>query len=117
MGLLDNLEGLAGAVGGSGQSASVAQALAQTVEQHGGLQSILNGFRQNGMDQHVDSWTNPATPNQSITPAQVQQGMGSGLLDEVAQKAGISPQVAQGLLATVLPMVVAHFSNQSRGQS
>ncbi|HEY0797343.1 MAG TPA: YidB family protein [Acidisarcina sp.] len=112
MGLLDSLEGLAGGAMGGGQNANVAQALAQTVEQHGGIGSILSGFRQNGMDQHVNSWTNPATPNQSITPQQVQQGMGGDLLNEVAQKAGISPQVAQGVLATVLPMVVAHFSSQ-----
>ncbi|HEY0758882.1 MAG TPA: YidB family protein [Acidisarcina sp.] len=115
MGLLDSIEGLAGGAGGqAGQQGGVAQALIQTATQHpGGLEGILNGFRQNGMDQHVNSWVNPGE-NQSITPDQVQQGMGSSMLGEVAQRAGVSPQVAQMALATVLPMVVSHFSRNGQ---
>lgn len=114
MGLLQSLEGLASGAGAGAQQSNVAQALIQTAEQHpGGLAGILNGFRQNGMEQHVNSWVNPG-PNQSITPDQVQQGMGGSLLSQIAGKAGISPQMAQVVLAGVLPIVAQHFSQNGQ---
>ena len=46
-----------------------------------------------------------------MSPNQVQQGLaGSGFIESVAAKAGVSPQVAQMAMATLLPMVIAHFS-------
>ena len=39
------------------------------------------------------------------------QGLqGSPLIAMVAEKAGVSPEVAQQLMATVLPMVMSHFT-------
>ena len=113
MGLLDSLEGMAGL--GGGQHQQVAQALAQTVEEHpGGLGGLLNQFKQNGLQQHVDSWTGPGE-NQPVSPDQVEQGMGGGLLNTVAQRAGLSPEMTKIALATVLPIVVSHFSQQGGG--
>ena len=53
----------------------------------------------------------------SLTPEQVQQGtQGTGLIDMVAQKAGISPEMAKIGMAVALPMIVAHFSHNNGGQ-
>lgn len=109
MGLLDSLEGLAGG-GSNQQTANITGSLMQALEEHpGGLAGVLDRFRQNGMDQHVQNWA--TGQQQAATPEQIQQGLGgTGLIDKVAERAGVSPQTAKVALATLLPIVVAHFT-------
>ena len=108
MGFLDSLESMAStAMEQSGNpSAKVAGGLMQALEEHpGGLQGVMNTMQQNGVDP------------QAVAAGQVPEGdqlvqslEGSGLIESVAEKAGVSPQVAQELMSTVLPMVMAHFT-------
>ena len=109
MGLLDTIESMAGQ-GGGGNNQQVAGGLMQALDQHpGGLQGVIQNFQQNGMAQHVQNWS---TGQAQATPEQIQQGVGNtGLIDEVAAKAGISPEMAKVGMAVVLPMVLAHFTN------
>jgi uncharacterized protein YidB (DUF937 family) len=110
MGLLDNLQSMAGGLSGD-QHASVATELMNAVQQHpGGLSGILQNFKQNGMADHVNSWQQPEQPNQQITPDQAQQGLGSGVVDAIAQRTGLSPTMVKGAAAVILPMMVAHFA-------
>lgn len=92
-----------------GDNAKIAGGLMQALDEHpGGLQGVMDHFKQNGMDQHVQGW---ASGQQSATPEQMQQGLGgSGLIESIAAKAGISPQMASIGLAVVLPMVMSHFT-------
>jgi len=76
----------------------------------GGIGGLLNNFRQNGMGDHVDSWQQPDQQNQPISPDQAQQGLGSGGIDSIAQRTGLSPTVVKGAAAVLLPMMVAHFA-------
>lgn len=119
MSLLDALQALSGGGQSStpqGGHVAVSQALLQEADQHpGGLAGMLDGFRQNGMDQHVNSWMGPQQ-NQSITPDQVQQGMGSDLVTRIAERAGISPGIAKSALAVALPIVVSHLSQGGQQQ-
>ena len=113
MGLLDSLESMAAnAMTNSGNSdtTKVAGGMMEALEQHpGGLGAIMQNFRNNGLGNHVDAMQNGQTP--AVTPDQVQTGLqGTGLLDTIAAKAGVSPQIAQAAMATVLPMVMAHFA-------
>jgi uncharacterized protein YidB (DUF937 family) len=109
MGLLDALTSIAG--GASPEHQGVADALSQVMQQHpGGMDGILNQLKQNGLAEQVESWVGPGT-NQSVSPEQVQQGLGASTLENIAQRAGISPTVASGVIAVVLPLVVSHFSN------
>jgi uncharacterized protein YidB (DUF937 family) len=113
MGLLDALTSIAG--GASPEHHGVADALSQVMQEHpGGMDGILNQLKQNGLADQVQSWVSPGE-NKSVSPEQVQQGFGTSMLDGIAQRAGISPQVASGVLAVVLPLVISHFSN-SGGQ-
>ncbi len=113
MGLLDSLQALTG--GGQGSAggpdhSAVSKAFLQEADQHaGGLSGLLNQFRQNGMDQHVNSWMGSGQ-NQSITPDQVQQGAGSDMISRVATRAGISPGIAKVALSAALPLVISHIS-------
>ena len=104
MGLLDSLEGMAGHQEPDGGTQSkVATGLMQSLDEHpGGLAGVLDSFKRNGMEDHVQGWATGQQP--SATPEQVQQGLGgTGLVERVAEKAGVSPQVAQVAMATVLP--------------
>jgi uncharacterized protein YidB (DUF937 family) len=110
MGLLDNIESMAGGAS-STDHASVASELMNTVQQHpGGLSGILHNFQQNGMSDHVNSWQQPNQPNQPITPDQAQQGLGSGVIDSIAKRTGLSPTMVKGAAAVILPMMIAHFA-------
>jgi uncharacterized protein YidB (DUF937 family) len=118
MGLFDSLESMATTAmenSGSDQT-KVAGGLVQALQEHpGGLSSVLDTLRSNGMGEHADAIQNGDAP--ATTPDQVETGLqGSGLLESVAEKAGVSPEVAKVALATVLPVVLAHFS-QNGGQA
>ncbi len=111
MGLLDALTSIAG--GASPEHHGVADALSQVMQEHpGGMGGILDQLKQNGLGEQVQSWVGSGT-NQSISPEQVQQGFGASTLNNIAQRAGISPAVASGIIAVVLPLVVSHLSGNS----
>src|SRR6201986_4130508 len=97
MGLLDALTSIAG--GASPEHQGVADALSQVLQEHpGGMDGILNQLKQNGLAEQVESWVGPGT-NQSVSPDQVQQGLGAATLETIAQRAGISPTVASEVIA------------------
>lgn len=120
MGLLDTIEGMAGQAMGGGQGqvqvpqdaseqGRVAGSFLQTANEHpGGLGGIMDMFRNNGMGQHVDQWQTGQT--QQATPEQVQNGLGGGMLDSIAQRAGVSPTVAKVALAAALPLILSHMT-------
>jgi len=111
MGLLDALTSIAG--GASPEHNGVADALSQVMQEHpGGMDGILNQLKQNGLADQVQSWVSPGE-NKAISPEQVQQGFGNQAVEAIAQRAGISPTVASGIIAVVLPLVVSHFSGNS----
>jgi uncharacterized protein YidB (DUF937 family) len=120
MGLLDSLESMAATAmtsGGNSDTTKVAGGLMEALQQHpGGLGAIMENFRNNGLGGHVDAMQNGQTP--TVTPDEVQTGLqGTGLLDTVASKAGVSPQIAQTAMATVLPIVMAHFAQNGSAPS
>ncbi len=118
MGLLDSIEGMArdgmgaqqGGEQGTAPNAQVAGGLMQALDEHpGGLAGVLQHFQNNGMGDQVQGWANGSQP--TATPQQMNQGLaGSGLVESVAAKAGVSPQVAEMAMATILPMVISHFT-------
>ena len=111
MGLLDALISIAG--GASPEHNGVADALSQVMQEHpGGMDGILNQLKQNGLAEQVQSWVTPGE-NKAISPDQVQQGFGSSVVASIAERAGISPAVASGVIAVVLPLVVSHLSGNS----
>lgn len=108
MGLLDTLESMAG----QNQSTQVAGSLIQEIQAHpGGLGGILDRFRNSGLDQPVNQWA--TGESQMATPEQVQAGLGgTGIIDRIAARVGVSPETATVALSTILPLVIQHFTNQ-----
>jgi uncharacterized protein YidB (DUF937 family) len=76
------------------------------------MDGILSQLKQNGLADQVQSWITPGE-NKAVSPEQVQQGLGTSTIENIAQRAGISPTVASGVIAVVLPLVVSHFSGAS----
>ncbi len=91
----------------TGQHAAMAQAVLGMLNQPGGggLGSLLQGFQQGGLGHLAQSWISTG-PNQAASPQQIEQGLGGNLLNQLAQKVGVSPQVASAILAVVLPMII-----------
>jgi len=108
MGFLDGLESMASsAMEESGNpSAKVAGGLMQALQEHpGGLQGVMDTMSQNGVDPQAIAAGGTASAEQ------IGQGLqGSPLIGMVAEKAGVSPEVAQQMMSTVLPMVMSHFT-------
>jgi uncharacterized protein YidB (DUF937 family) len=98
MGLFD---GVLGGVVGAGMVSVVNGIL----EQHGGVQGIVNQFEQNGLGATVRSWVGTG-PNQPITPAQVHQALGPDLLQQLAAKSGLPVQELAEKLSQILPQAV-----------
>lgn len=108
MGLLDNLESMAaGKVAGSNPAAA---AVLQMIQNHpGGISGLVQTFHSNGLGGLVNSWISTGQ-NQSISPDQIQQVLGSGPVQALAQKLGISPEQASSTLSQLLPTVVDKLS-------
>jgi uncharacterized protein YidB (DUF937 family) len=102
MGLLDGLVG--GAVG-----AGLAVAASRIIEQHGGVQGVINQMQQHGLGETVRSWVSTG-PNAPITAEQIHQVFGSGTIDEIARRAGMNPQQLTQQLAQFFPQAVDHLT-------
>jgi uncharacterized protein YidB (DUF937 family) len=123
MGLLDDLMSAAGASDaptGSGgtfdaQHEAMAKAVMAMVGQQGpgGLEALAQGFQQGGIGDLMSSWIGGG-PNLPATPSHIEQGMGGNMLNELAAKVGVSPQMASTLLAVVLPLVINRLTPQGR---
>jgi uncharacterized protein YidB (DUF937 family) len=118
MGLLDDV--IASALGskpGSGLASPIAMALmallaskmaAGASAQHGadgGLGGLLDRFRQNGLEQIINSWIGPGQ-NQAISPTQLHRALGQETVDSLAEQTGLAHDDLLAQLSRVLPGVV-----------
>ena len=98
MGLFD---GVLGGIVGAGMVSVVSNLL----EQHGGLQGVVNQFEKGGLGATVKSWVGTG-PNQSISPGEVHQALGPDLLQQLAAKSGLSVADLTQRLSQILPDAV-----------
>ena len=98
MSLLDGI--LGGAVGGE-----MATVVNSFIQQHGGLQGMVTQFEKQGLGPTVQSWIGNG-PNQPISADQVHQVFGSGMIAQMAAKAGLNPQDLAAKISQVLPAAI-----------
>jgi uncharacterized protein YidB (DUF937 family) len=98
MGLLDGLIG--GAVG-----AEMATVVNSLIQQHGGIQGVVTQLEQQGLGGVARSWIANGA-NQAISPAQISQVFGNGMLGQLAAKAGMNPQDLAAKLSQALPTAI-----------
>jgi len=109
MGLMDQLgQAAGGMLGGQGGQNSLLQAVAGLLGKDssiGGLAGLVQAFQKNGLGEIVNSWVSTGK-NLQVTPNQIEQGLGSDLLSQLAGKAGLSSGAASSQLAGILPDLV-----------
>ena len=98
MGLLDGLIG--GIVG-----AEMVTVVNGLIEKHGGVQGVVSQLQSQGLGATVNSWIADG-PNAPVTPDHMQKAFGEQTLNDLAAKAGLSPQDLVAKLAQVLPHAV-----------
>src|SRR5258708_24664460 len=95
MGLLDGI--LGGVVG-----ASMVSVVTGILDEHGGLQGVVDQFEKQGLGATMKSWVGTGG-NASISADQLHQVLGSDLVQQLATKAGLSVPELTAKLAQILP--------------
>ncbi|WP_435951449.1 YidB family protein [Dryocola sp. BD626] len=104
MGLFDQVTGMLG-----GGDAAKFKVILEWINQQGGIQAILEKFREKGFGETVNSWLSGAH-NQSVNPEQIQEVFGIPALSGLAQKLGIDVGGASILLSEQFPKIVDALS-------
>jgi len=100
MSLFDQLGSLLG-----GDNAGLSGAVAELVQQQGGLPGLLEKFSNGGMGELVSSWVGSGG-NLPVSAEQIQQVLGNEQVTALAEKFGIDPQQLSQGLADYLPQAV-----------
>lgn len=106
------LAGLGGGSQGQGGSLLLQVALSM-LQQNGGLDGVLNKFRQGGLAQQADSWVSTGQ-NMNISGDQLQQVLGSSTISDLASRLGMSPDQAGSSMAQLLPNVIDQLTPQGQ---
>ena len=79
----------------------------------GGLGELMDRLKQNGRDDLADSWLGPGE-NQSVAPSQLEQAIGSDVLDDLEQQTGLSRDEILARLSRDLPEAVNQYTPEGR---
>jgi len=99
-GLLENLGGLLG----GGSAGSVLS---------GGLGDLIDRFKQNGQGEKADSWIQKG-PNQQISTTQLEQALGSDVIDTLTRQTGLSKEELLSRLSRSLPDAIDSYTPEGR---
>ena len=109
MGLMDQVgQAVGGMLGGQSGQNPLLQAVAGLLGKDsslGGLAGLVQAFQKNGLGDIVNSWVSTGQ-NLPVTPNQIEQGLGSDLLKQLASKAGLSSGAISSQLSSILPDLV-----------
>lgn len=103
LGMLTNVQQTTG-----GSQAPLVQAVLGLLNQSqngGGLQNLIGSFQQAGLGEVIASWVGTGQ-NLPISAEQIQQALGSGQLNQLADASGLSQLDTAGGLATILPNLI-----------
>ena len=95
------------------RSGMLLHAALRLVQQNGGLDGMLEQFRQKGLGAHADSWLGPG-PNLHITPEQLHEVLGATSLDRAAAPLDLSAAEAGSAMAEILPVLVDQLTPEGR---
>jgi len=109
MGLLDGmLKGLLGKVLGGGSSQNPLMDVVLGLinnPQTGGLQGLIQTFREKGLGNEVSSWISKGE-NQPVSGDQIQHTLGGNFIQQIAEQLGSSKSDVSGSLANLLPEII-----------
>jgi uncharacterized protein YidB (DUF937 family) len=110
MDLSNLVNSLSGAAGAGGQDPMAAlSGVQQAIEQHGGVDGLLQKLRDGGLGSVVDSWAGTG-PNQPVEPQQLGAALGPDTVNQLSATTGMSIQSLLPMLAAILPMIINHLT-------
>lgn len=118
MSLLDQARDMLGSLMGgkvSDDHARLASGLLENLTggQSGGLQGLIQSFESKGLGNIVSSWVGTGS-NLPISAEQVEHGLGSERIQQLASKAGLSADTTKSGLASVLPMLIDRLTPEGK---
>jgi uncharacterized protein YidB (DUF937 family) len=109
MSIFESLEGMAKGMSGGTEHVAVAGGLLEELGGPAGVAGLIQTFHQNGAGSLIQQFANGQT--QPMDPNAIENALaGTGLIDNVAQRTGISADTVRSSLATVIPMIVNHVT-------
>jgi uncharacterized protein YidB (DUF937 family) len=96
-----------GHLGGMLSGASIGDLLS------GGIRELVNTFKQAGQGDVADSWIGHG-PNKQIAPSQLEQAIGSDVLEILSQQTGLSREEILSRLSRDLPDAVDKYTPEGR---
>lgn len=109
MGLFDEVVGKATGLMGCSESGNVGlmESIVGTLtsKETGGLSGLVQSFQEKGLGDIISSWIGTGQ-NQPISAEQIQQGVGSDVIQKLAAKTGLSSEDLSAKLAEFLPGVI-----------
>lgn len=109
MGLFDIAQELLGASQSGGAGDAVSAVMQALNSRPGGLDGVLQSLREGGLGEAAKSWIGTGS-NLPVTAEQIQSVLGSGVVQDLAMKLGISPADAASHLLTLLPGIIDHLT-------
>ena len=79
----------------------------------GGLRELMDAFKQQGHGEAADSWV-ASGPNKQIAPPQLEQAIGSDVLQTLSQQTGLSREEILSRLSKNLPEAVDKYTPEGR---
>ena len=109
MGLFDMAQELLRGSQTSGAGGMIGSVMQVLNGQAGGLDGVLQSLQQGGLGDAVKSWVGTGG-NLPVTAEQLQSVLGSGVVQDLAAKLGISPEDAASHLSALLPGIIDHLT-------
>jgi len=101
------LGGILGNVGGLLGGASAGSVVS------GGLGDLVERLRQRGQGDAADSWV-ARGPNKQLSPQQLEQALGSDVVENLVQRTGLSREELLSRLSRTLPEAVDKYTPEGR---
>ena len=79
----------------------------------GGLNEMMDKFKQAGQDDKVDSWVSSG-PNKDVAPTDLKSALGPDVLATLSRTTGLSEQDLLNRLSKTLPSAVDQYTPQGR---
>jgi uncharacterized protein YidB (DUF937 family) len=109
MDLSNLLGGLAGAAATDQDPAQAVQGVQQLIDQHGGVDGLLQKLREGGLGQQVDTWVSTGS-NAPVEPQQLANALGPDTVQQLSASSGLSIQSLLPMLAAFLPLLINHLT-------
>jgi uncharacterized protein YidB (DUF937 family) len=78
-----------------------------------GLGGLVKQFQQKGLGDTIDTWINPGA-NQPVSSGQISDALGADVVDQLAQRTGLSRNEVISELARMLPSAVDRLTPNGR---